>query len=289
LIMADTSIWSEQPPAWLQKRAIDQSEHGQWGQLIGSVAAAATQSLHGGTNFFDAFHDVLGRQQDSMFDVKQKSALLSVESQKAQLDMQNMQIEDQRQGAKEFPEWMRATGGDPNKMISTPFTGSSQAAAQMVEKAQQTAWMRVTQKAAVDAKLTDADNKVKIANIKAQTDAKRIQAMGDIAAMHERAAKAGKQYEFEQLQSDWNSAQQELSVETDPTRASALTVRMQQNEARMRKLSMFAAQVPSTATTESTTTTDPVDPYKKKTVTVKKTGPDASGTVDPADPLGILK
>lgn len=185
--MAD--IFNAQPPAWLQKRALDQSEHGQWGQLLGSVAAAATQSVRGGTNFFDAYHDVLGRQQDAFYDVKQKSALLSLEQKNAALTMQGMQIDDQRQGMKEFPDWMRSTGGDPNKMLTTPFTGTSQTAAQMVEKAQQAAWMRTNQQKAVEAKMNDTEAKVTIAGI--QADAK-LEAAQISAATRQKIAELSK-------------------------------------------------------------------------------------------------
>ena len=283
--MAD-DIFNVQPPAWLQKRALDQSEHGQWGALLGSVAAATTQSVRGGTNFFDAFHDVLGRQQDSFYDVKQKSALLGIEQKQSDLKLQEMQIDDQRRGVQEFPEWMRATGGDPRKMLTTPFTGTSQSAAVKVQQAQQAAWMRVNQETAIQAKMADTDAKVEIANTQAQA---RLEAARETNATRLNIAEVSK------------TADAGFVPKTIPVAGGAKLVQLGPNrwqyikgDATNKTLTALQLQALAGAL-------DPGDPNKElilkgaEMMAVKQvTGKDkatapAPGAVDPADPLGILK
>jgi hypothetical protein len=183
-----------------------------------------------------------------------------------------MVMQDKEQGIKEYPEWLKSTGGDPQKMVDTPFTGTSQFAAQQVQQTKLAALQRTIQKQAVDAKMLDAENKVKIANIKAQSDSQRIEMYGKIAEMKANATNAGKSYEFEQLQNDWQDATTQLSKETDPDNVAALQARITQDTDRMKKLSMFAAQVPTEKTTTKVTATDPNDPNKKVEKSITTTG-----------------
>jgi hypothetical protein len=202
------------------------------------------------------------------------NGFLQQQQQEQQIGLTKMVMADKEQGIKEYPEWLRSTGGDPQKMVDTPFTGTSQSAAQQVQQTQLAAWQRTIQQQAVTAKMTDAENKVKIANIRAQSDSQRIAMYGKIAEMRANAAKANKSYEFEQLQNDWQDATTQLSKETDLDNAAVLRSRIQQDTDRMKKLSMFAAEVPKT-TDETIKYDADGKPIEK---TTKSSGGDGAGS-----------
>jgi phosphohistidine phosphatase SixA len=158
--MADTSIFSIQPPEWLQKRALLNEEQNEQalgtlaGVLVSGVAAGA-KSAKTGTNFMQNWNDTYQTLQDPFYEGK-----------KAQSDLAVAMTKDKLQGMVEYPKWLQSTGGDPEKMLTTPFTGTSQTAAEQVEKAQQTAWMRYTQSRVADIRQESVDNQLQEAELK---------------------------------------------------------------------------------------------------------------------------
>lgn len=282
------SIFTESPPRWQQGNAVNGQELGEAlaGIFTGGIKAFTNDRKTSDMNFMQAFGRGFMEAHDSNYDLKQKMAMLELDQQKMQADVQHMTLDDQRIGMKEIPEFMRQTGGDPTKILSTSFPWKSQTGAAYGEKMIQGSLQKKIQQEAVDAKMLDVQNKVKIAQIKAQTDAHKIESLKDIAAMREQAMKVGKQYEFEQLQNLRDNAQTQLDYETDPVNAERLQQSIQQYEARMKKLSSFAAQVSS----ESVTVTS-VDADKGTKTAVTRKGPPGKVVtpINPKDPLGILK
>ena len=126
--------FSEEPPQWLQREtAVDWDKEGEkvggsLGTIMsGFIRAGTNDEKNTGMNFLQAFGTGMNDAQDSMYEIKRNSALLSIESQKTKNQLQNFEVQDQIQGAKEIPEWMKQTGGDWKKILDTPFTGTSQA------------------------------------------------------------------------------------------------------------------------------------------------------------------
>jgi len=215
---------------------------------LGARADWETKSANDAIDKFNPYMDYMAGKATALkvegMKLNLASGILQQQQQEQQINLQQMVMQDKEQGIKEYPEWLRSTGGDPQKMVDTPFTGTSQSAAQQVQQTQLAAWQRTIQQQGVNAKMQDAENKVKIANIKAQSDSQRIEMYGKIEEMKANAAKSGKTYEFEQLQNDWQDANTQLSKETDPDTIATLQARITQDTDRMKKLSMFAAQIP---------------------------------------------
>jgi hypothetical protein len=247
---------------------------------LGARADWETKSANDAIDKFNPYMDYMAGKATALkvegMKLNLASGILQQQQQEQQINLQQMVMQDKEQGIKEYPEWLKSTGGDPQKMVDTPFTGTSQSAAQQVQQTQLAAWQRTIQQQGVNAKMQDAENKVKIANIKAQSDSQRIEMYGKIAEMKANATNAGKSYEFEQLQNDWQDANTQLSKETDPDTIATLQARITQDTDRMKKLSMFAAQVPSKKEGTKTITRDAAgNVVKEKTETTSGT-PDAA-------------
>jgi len=179
--MAD-SIFNQGPPRWQAFGMGEEIGQALGGIIGGTIKAATNDRKESNMNFMQAWGRGFLEAQDSNYDLKQKMAMLSLEEQKTALDIQHMTLDDKKQGMKEYPEWLKATGGDWKKMMTTPFDGTSNFAAELVAKQKQQAWMRSIQEEAANAKMTDAENRVKVAQIKAETDAQRIAAQKEISA-----------------------------------------------------------------------------------------------------------
>ncbi len=206
------------------------------------------------------------------------SGILGLQQQKQQINLQQMVMQDKEQGIKEYPEWLKSTGGDPEKMLTTPFTGTSQSAAQQVQQTQLAAWQRSIQKQAVTAKLTETEAKIKIAKMSADAKMAWVDMQGQIATIRANATKAGKGAEFETLLSDYQKnmdlmTQKSQDPNADPDELASLQDTISLEKDRLNKLGKFAGEIPTVTETDTTTETDPTDPNKKVTKVVRKTGP----------------
>jgi hypothetical protein len=183
----------------------------------------------------------------------------------------------------EFPAWLKETGGDWKKVLDTPFTGTSNFGAQQAQRVQQQAWQKSVQQQAVDLGQQKVQNQLDEAKQKADLQSQKLQIqkehnddwsniqnkLVDVQKMKVDAAKAGKSYEFEELQKDWSDTYTKANATDDPDQLKLLRLRIKQDEDRMQKLSKFAAEIPTTKTTktkvsqdqlskESVTTTGPI-------------------------------
>jgi len=175
--MADTGIFSQGPPEWLQRRAqfdLEQNTESlnNLAGMAGSAISAGVQTGTKGGNFLDNWKSAYMDLKDPYWEGK-----------KATADLQVATMKDRVQGMKEYPEWMQSTGGSADKMLDTPFVGKSQWAADMVEKAKMSAWQRSTQQQAVEVKQQQVENQLTIQGLKNQMDADKIDTAKQIAAM----------------------------------------------------------------------------------------------------------
>ena len=117
--MTNTSIFSIQPPEWLQKRAMFDYESnvesaGKAGQTVGATLGAGIEKTFGSPtdkrNFFQMISDAYQTANDPLWMEKASAA-------KAQSELVQAQKKDQLQGMKEYPEWMQQTGGDWKKVL----------------------------------------------------------------------------------------------------------------------------------------------------------------------------
>jgi DNA polymerase III alpha subunit (gram-positive type) len=203
------------------------------------------------------------------------TGILNQQAKGLDIKQQQMEIADKAQGMKEYPEWLRQTGGDWQKVLDTPFTGTSQSGSEMAQRVQQAAWQKSVQQQALDIKQQGVQNQLDIAKTKADLQAKKNDIWANIedrlATVQEQkaaAVKAGKTSEFEAIQSDWSDTITKINSTDDPAALSLLMARKQQDEDRMKKLSTFASQVPSV---ETDTTVK--SPDGNKSVTQKTKGP----------------
>lgn len=170
--MADTSIFSIQPPEWMQHRAevgyesaLEDSK--QLGQNLGMAAGSA---IVAGINPKDSKQNFLSRWSSAYHEIEDPF----YQGKKAQSDLQVATLKDRIQGMKEYPEWLKSTGGNAEKMLDAPFTGTSEWASSMVEQAKMQAWQRSTQRQAVEVRQQQVENQLEIAQLKNQIEADRI-------------------------------------------------------------------------------------------------------------------
>lgn len=145
------------------------------GEILGEVAGGATRAATTGENFFQAMRNVQGLKQDPMF-LEKADAMKSVAA------LKNAQTRDQLVGMKEFPEWMQKTGGDPDKVLTTPWNGTSLSGTEQYKNALNAAWMRKNQERALDIKKQGVDNNLTAAELKNQTAQDRIAVQQNNAA-----------------------------------------------------------------------------------------------------------
>lgn len=173
--MADIGIFSIQPPEWLQKRAMFDLEQNTeaLSNMAGMAATAVTSGVKTGEkggSFLNNWHNAYEDLKDPYWEGK-----------KATADLQVATMKDRVQGMKEYPEWLKSTGNDADKILDTPFTGKSQWAADMVEKSKMAAWQRTTQQQAVEVKKQQVENQLSNQELKNQIEANRIETMKAIA------------------------------------------------------------------------------------------------------------
>lgn len=182
--MADTSIFSVEPPRWLQAEdSIDFNEMGKQtgeavGQLaktIGTMSSKGFQSKEQGKNFFEKMLDASRTANDPLYQDK-------IDAYRSQAELEQATNKDKLQGMKEYPEWLKSTNGDWKKILDTPFTGTSTSAAEMVAQQKQQAWMRSVQEQGVQLKQTQIQNKLDMDQMRADLEAERIQDQKDAAA-----------------------------------------------------------------------------------------------------------
>jgi hypothetical protein len=152
--MAD--IFGIEPPRWLSQR----TSHGfdlanEAGELAGTALGSGVKSATTGENFFTVFKDAVNTARDPFYMEK-------AEAMRANAELTHATTADKLQGMKEYPEWLKETGGDWQKALDIPFTGTSVSGAQMVEKQKNAAWMTYTKNQAIELKKQDADNKLEI-------------------------------------------------------------------------------------------------------------------------------
>lgn len=187
--MSDTSIFSQGPPEWLQRRALIETEQNTaaMNQLAGNLGSAIVGGMKTGStdpetgkpmNFLTAWTTAKNLVQDPYYQGKKAMSDLSVATQK-----------DRLKGMQEYPEWLKSTGGNPENMLDTPFNGTSQWAADMVERAKNGAWQRSTQRQAVEVRKQQVENQLEEAKIKAdaQAEANKIRADAQTEAARIRA------------------------------------------------------------------------------------------------------
>jgi hypothetical protein len=182
--MADTSIFSIEPPRWLQAEdSIDFNELGKQtgaavgalAKTIGTMSSKGFQSKEQGKNFFEQMLDASRTANDPLYQDK-------VDAYRSQAELQQATNKDKLQGMKEYPEWLKSTNGDWKKILDTPFTGTSTAAAEMVAQQKQQAWMRSVQEQGLELKQTQIQNKLDMEQMRADLEAERIQDQKDAAA-----------------------------------------------------------------------------------------------------------
>jgi len=182
--MPDTGIFNIQPPAWLQRNTTaDWFKLGEstgetvtnLAKTIGVMSSQKFQSQEQGQNFFHKMMDASATASDPFYMEK-------AEAFHSQAQLQQATRKDQLQGMKEYADWMKDTGGDWKKVMSTDFTGTSAAGAELAAKQKQQAWMRWTQEQAIEVKKTEAQNKLDVAEMNANTARQKILATKDIAA-----------------------------------------------------------------------------------------------------------
>jgi hypothetical protein len=179
-------VFNVQPPEWLQKRAtFDYEENVRGGEAVagelGSALAGGVKSAATGNNFFDMFNEARGLANDPMYVPK-------MEALRAKADLMHQQTADQLQGAKEYPEWLKQTGGDWQKMLDTPFDGTSVSGSQMVEKQKTAAWMTYTKQQAQEIQKQKTENTLEFQR---QTEAQKSADL-DERKRHNQAVEAEK-------------------------------------------------------------------------------------------------
>ena len=145
-------IFSIQPPRWLQER----TSHGfdlarEAGGLAGTTIGSGIKSATTGENFFTVFKDAVNTAKDPFYMEK-------AEAFRASAELQHATTADKLQGMKEYPEWLKETGGDWQKALDVPFTGTSVSGAQMVEKQKNAAWMTYTKQQAQEIQKQKTEN-----------------------------------------------------------------------------------------------------------------------------------
>ena len=182
--MSDTSIFSVEPPRWLQAEdSIDFNEMGKQtgeavGQLaktIGTMSSKGFQSKEQGKNFFEKMLDASRTANDPLYQDK-------IDAYRSQAELEQATNKDKLQGMKEYPEWLKSTNGDWKKILDTPFTGTSTSAAEMVAQQKQQAWMRSVQEQGVQLKQAQIQNKLDSDMMKAQLEKERIDDLKSSAA-----------------------------------------------------------------------------------------------------------
>ena len=267
------SIFSDSPRIWQASPGVNPDE---LGSALAGLFSGAEKAMDTGdktTNFMQRFSQGYMQAQDSNFDLKKKSALLSIDSKKVELDAAHMQLDDQKQGLKEYPEWLKSTGGDWRKVLDTPFNGTSNYAAELVAKQKQQAWQRSIQEQSVQVRQQDVQNKIDTAKVKADLEKSKnenwMKIHEEMVAIDQQkaaATKAGQQFEFKDLQDDYDKTMQEAATEQDPDKYASLMAHKDQTLARMKKISEFASQVPSEKQ-EKITYDESGKPIKKITTT----------------------
>src|SRR5271157_4451080 len=118
--MAD-SIFTESTPRWRQENTVSGQELGATlaGIIGGGISAATNKDKN--VNFLQAWGRGFMEAQDSQYDLKRSMALLQLDSQKTQLDETKMTIADRQTGMKEYAAMLEKTGGDPKKIMDTPW------------------------------------------------------------------------------------------------------------------------------------------------------------------------
>jgi hypothetical protein len=176
--MAD--IWNVEPPRWLQADAkgIDTQKSGElFAGLIGGGYNALTNSNNvvgqddKGKDIHSSFMQTLGQgimaAQDPFYMEK-------AEAMRANAELTHATTADKLKGMKEYPEWMKETGGDWKKVLDTPFTGTSQYASELVSRAKQNAWMRSNQEQSIEVRKQDEENKIGIQKLKVDLDRQKL-------------------------------------------------------------------------------------------------------------------
>lgn len=174
--MPDTSIFSIQPPEWMQQRATFQFENAvrdseMLGQTMGNVAASAISAginpKDSKQNFLSRWSDAYHQIQDPMYDIKRKQGELSLEATKSDLLSENFKLDQQKNEAaawqKDLPElspWMTLT---PEQRLDKPAPAvTSQKGLEIQRQVEQNDERIINQKQA---------NKIRADNSKAQLTA----------------------------------------------------------------------------------------------------------------------
>ena len=164
----DTSM-----PAWLTQRA---------GDAFRQNTAGATELGQDARSTIGAFVPFLQTIQDQQQNLKTEgmklnlaSASLGIQQQAQGIEITKMKMLDQEQGAKEFPEWLKQTGGSWQKALVTPFTGTSQSGAAQVAKVQEAAWKTGITQQATDLKKQQVEIQLGAQKLKADQAAAALE------------------------------------------------------------------------------------------------------------------